>query len=352
MNIISFDVGIKNMAYCIFDVSNGELSIVSWNVLNLLEAEPLTEVCNQSSPGKKKADPSKPCCKIAKYRKHDQCFCEKHAKTSSFLIPMKKHSETAIKKLKLEEVVKLGQGLLLSLDKANEPRLKKDWVTLICQFYEKQCLEPIVKKKTKNAAELDLITVGKNMKEMLNQVDGIEKVTHVLIENQISPIANRMKTVQGMLAQYFIMKNSDTVIEFCSSANKLSQFTKKESIVRKDIDKKLENTLVREKEEKEKDFNPEYKQHKKDGIFYCRRLLETNPCFVPYKNYLDSEKTKQPTSNNNHSSLTQEKRRGVRGEPKVPLKMDDLADCFLQGLWYIKNKNIITYADDLKIIFV
>jgi hypothetical protein len=30
-------------------------------------------------------------------------------------------------------------------------------------------------------------------------------------------------------------------------------------------------------------------------------------------------------------------------------KQDDLADAFLQGLWYFKNRNIITYADDLKI---
>ena len=30
-------------------------------------------------------------------------------------------------------------------------------------------------------------------------------------------------------------------------------------------------------------------------------------------------------------------------------KKDDLADSFLQGLWYFKDKNIIYYAEDLKI---
>jgi hypothetical protein len=30
-------------------------------------------------------------------------------------------------------------------------------------------------------------------------------------------------------------------------------------------------------------------------------------------------------------------------------KKDDLADSFLQGIWYLKNKNIITYAENLKI---
>ena len=51
-----------------------------------------------------------------------------------------------------------------------------------------------------------MVTLGKNMKgvfdEIMCDVSGIEIV---LIENQISPIANRMKTIQGMIMQYFIM---------------------------------------------------------------------------------------------------------------------------------------------------
>jgi len=33
-------------------------------------------------------------------------------------------------------------------------------------------------------------------------------------------------------------------------------------------------------------------------------------------------------------------------------KKDDLADSFLQGIWYLKHKKIIIYADDLKIKIV
>ena len=36
MKTISFDVGIKNMAYCIFDCSSG-IDILDWKVLNLNE---------------------------------------------------------------------------------------------------------------------------------------------------------------------------------------------------------------------------------------------------------------------------------------------------------------------------
>jgi hypothetical protein len=33
-------------------------------------------------------------------------------------------------------------------------------------------------------------------------------------------------------------------------------------------------------------------------------------------------------------------------------KKDDLADAFLQGLWFFKQQNIILYADDLNIKLV
>jgi hypothetical protein len=335
MKLISFDVGIKNMAYCIFDIS-GHFSITGWNVLNLLEEEPVTEICSQIIPGKTKKVLPKSCTKLAKYKKNGQYFCEKHAKSSTFIIPNKKNSMVSLKKLKVDELTKLGKSLFLFMDAENLPKLKKDILEKLGEFYEKNSFEPIIKKKTKNASEIDLITIGKNMKDLLNATENIDELTHVLIENQISPIANRMKTIQGMLAQYFIMKNSDIHIDFVSSANKLSQFDKernKERTKQKEkplvttLEKPLENTLI---------TNPDYKQHKKDGIFYCSQILEKNDCFNSHKFYLSSDK-----------------RRGSQGEPLVPLKKaDDLADCFLQGIWYLKNRNIITYADDLKIIFV
>lgn len=309
MKLISFDVGIKNMAYCIFDVS-GQLSISGWNVLNLLEEEPITEICSQIIPGKTKKVLSKPCTKLAKYKKNGQCYCEKHAKTSTFIIPNKKNSMVSLKKLKIDELIKIGHTLFLFMDAANLPKLKKDILDKLGEFYEKNSFELIVKKKTKNASEIDLITIGKNMKELLNATNSIDEITHVAIENQISPIANRMKTIQGMLAQYFIMKNSDIHIDFVSSANKLSQFGKS---AQKTNVSSLTNTLI---------VNPDYKQHKKDGLYYCNQILENNSCMTGWKHALNIKKG------------------------------DDLADCFLQGIWYLKNRNIITYADDLKIIFV
>ena len=45
---------------------------------------------------------------------------------------------------------------------------------------------------------------------------------YVIIENQIGPLAIRMKTIQGMIVQYFIMSNLNVEhIEFISASNKL-----------------------------------------------------------------------------------------------------------------------------------
>ena len=49
---------------------------------------------------------------------------------------------------------------------------------------------------------------------------------YVIIENQISPIANRMKSIQGMLTQYFITKDVPH-IEYISAINKLSSLSDK-----------------------------------------------------------------------------------------------------------------------------
>ena len=58
---------------------------------------------------------------------------------------------------------------------------------------------------------MDLIEIGVNLDKYFNKMFSFDKDDSeimkpdiILIENQISPIANRMKTIQGMIAQFFI----------------------------------------------------------------------------------------------------------------------------------------------------
>ena len=68
--------------------------------------------------------------------------------------------------------------------------------------------------------------------------------------------------------------------------------------------------------------NPHYKAHKTDGITYCQEILEKNATLTHWNSSMNTR------------------------------KKDDLADAFLQGMWYFKQQNIICYADDLKIKLV
>lgn len=324
MNLISFDIGIKNMAYCIFCIdSSNNLSISDWNVLNLMDIEQPDPKCSCKNIPKSKKAAATNCTSNAKYHKNNVYYCEKHAKSSPFLIPKKSLN---LKKMKLEELVKLGNSHLLFMDVENITKtLKKcEIIDKIDEFLKKQSLEPIIKKKSKSANDTDLIKIGKNMKNSLNQVLEFSNISNVIIENQISPIANRMKTIQGMLAQYFIIKDEKIVIDFVSSSNKLKQFDIKKIKTNENI---LENTMKLAEKPVENSVeknikNPDYKKHKMDGVSYCSRILSVNDFLNQWITSLDTK------------------------------KKDDLADCFLQGLWYLKQKNIIIYAEDLKIKIV
>lgn len=287
MRVISFDIGIKNMAYCVFDVSN-QLTIVDWHILNLMPAtEKQHPLCNCIKNMKKKG--VEICHKKAKYKKGEQWFCEKHAQASSLIVDPR--SPAQLNKMKSDELEALCRQYGLT-----PPKGKKGGLECIHTFYAQKALELIKPTKEQKAGEMDLITLGRNMTTLLDKMESIDTITHVLIENQISPIANRMKTIQGMLTQYFIMKPREPIsIEFISSANKLKGFV-----------------VERSSSEKEPSA---YKQHKQDGIVICGHFLEKNENLHRWKPCLEH------------------------------VKKDDYADGFLQGIWYLKHKKIIDYRE-------
>lgn len=274
--LISFDVGIKNMAYCIFDINaENAFNIVEWKVLNLCPSEDPLLVCDEMLKSKKI------CGKKAKYKKGEKCVCEKHAKSSNVLmISQKEHSLTFLKKHSVDKIQEIFKKQFPFETVATKPKM----IERLDSFYKEKSWQPIKQTKT-NASTTDLITIGRALYTQLSQNPIMSTVTHVIIENQISPIANRMKTLQGMLAQHFISLNVCT-IEFVSSGNKLKHFAQQSTAT------------------------TEYQKHKKDAVFYCQMHLGK----------MNSEQWQ------NHFNTYSNKK-------------DDLADCFLQGLWYLQEKS-------------
>ena len=275
IRLLSFDVGIKNLAYCIVDISqNDRLELIEWNVLNLCDVSEETMKCTELQKN------GKTCGKPGKYCKNENTLvcCEKHAKTSiTYKIPQKEHAASTLKKLKID-----GLRELAGVSKLNAEGKKEDILQALNQYFRETEWEVIQnpKNKNQNASKTDLITLGRSLHAQLSANPIMSTVTHVIIENQISPIANRMKTIQGMIAQHFISLGNSS-IEFVSSGNKLKNLAKQSNAT------------------------TGYKQNKQDGIFYCEKYLRENQTDAKWLDIL----SKSP-------------------------KKDDLSDCFLQALWW------------------
>lgn len=311
MKVISFDIGIKNMAYCFLSVSGEQFEILDWNTLNLMDEVVqenrvcdcvISVKCSKKDKNKNKKtlenEVVKTCGKKAKYSCPigQRFLCETHAKKSEeYWMPSKEKTPGSIKKLKLDDLIDFGKKIgLITL-----PNLKKDILDIILEKIESKTLKSLIKTKSKTASETDLITVGRNMTKLLDELNH-QGITHVIIENQISTIATRMKTIQGMLTQYYIMKGVEN-IEFISSFNKLKAFSKASSDSCKASSLKKDNI---EKTDKDK-----YKERKADGIAICTKFLDEKSLLTPWKTTFEESK-----------------------------KKDDLADCFLQSLFFIRKK--------------
>jgi hypothetical protein len=274
--------------------------ILDWKVVDLLNTEPPithNHICKCLLSTSTKKIP-KECGKKAKYQYTVETgeityFCESHAKNNkTYLIPKKAHEESLLNKLKREGLDKLIAEYKISLDTTTKIT-KKVLVDLLRDYYTKKSYTLISTNASPNitANKIDMITIGRNIKHIMDKLEIITTYnpTHIIMENQISTMASRMKTIQGELTMYFIMKFPNAHIEYISSANKLKHFTPVPTPTPTTTSKK-------------------YRQHKQDAVTYTQQMLQTTPELSTWIQVFNTNTTKK----------------------------DDLADCFLQGIWYLR----------------
>lgn len=353
MRLLSIDVGIKNLAACLFTIGEKTYEIEAWEVFDLtrpiVAGDAAATHSSSSMPALSSAPvccfDKKPCSRPVAYKKFGKHFCVAHAKKSDFLMPTAEWKPTklrALSKTALEAIV-----VEHKIDLPNSTHNKQNYLEAVLDYAKQRTLEPVVKVK---ANKLDLITIGQGIICAFAHFLGDSKVDAVIIENQISPIASRMKTIQGMIAQYFIMKGT-TAIEFVSASNKLrglvpggganaanaanaangegavsaGDYDDRAATDDSDDDSNIvaaasgagggqgvsSATLPASSKKKSASQKSGYQARKSASIQIVKSMLEKNSILSKWNLFFMEHK-----------------------------KKDDLADCFLQGLWYIREKTV------------
>ena len=141
-------------------------------------------------------------------------------------------------------------------------------------------------EKTDKAAKVDNTVIGKSLCKQLDEVLEQKKIDKILIENQIGQNAIKMKSIQGMINMYFVMRNYDidNIINY-NAVHKLKSF--------------IGNTKTT--------YNERKKKSKQITQCLCKNYYgeDMYSYYCSYK------------------------------------KKDDLADCLLQALDYIRRQNYL-----------
>lgn len=364
MKLLSIDVGIKNLAFCLLrvpdtdDSSNsynskqinhsGQFEILLWDVVGISQSE------QEEAASLQRAESHPLCSHYAKtqckskaayfyysYLYDEPIFtCKRHAFHSSPVAEPKQvivmtppQIAKLLKSGSIDRLIEFCESFT-TRECESEPdpktkRIKAELIKSATHLLRTRCLFPYeharashvsdttelltsgsIRKKlsvipssgTCAADSVSLISVGYNLMQKFDKLFYSKNSegqyyympNRVVIENQISPIATRMKTVQGMVTQYFLMRGvSKASISYISATNKLKAW----SAVNADAEIDT------------------YDDRKKAGIACVRKMLSpTMPLGTPVTGMMDADIDHWRTFFESHK------------------KKDDMADSLLQGI--------------------
>jgi len=286
--ILSFDVGIIHLAYCFFTKKDGNWDILDWAIIDLTDRE--DRKCSMCT---------KPA-KLLQSHGGDKYYCKIHSKNLVVKpVPFEEHFQTLEKK-KLN-ACDFSSGT----EKCNKNCMYAQNESFYCTPHAKRVytiLEADMKlKKVKNTGvkELDFDDTRLKLVMELEKRKHLLEANVVVIENQPSFKNPRMKSISGIIYDYYmirgmvdkeITKSNINRVKFMSPSNKIKLATDGETqaIV------KLKNT----------DESKAYKMTKSLAVKYATEMAKHLPDWL--------------AKFNSHK------------------KKDDLADAFLQGAYYFE----------------
>lgn len=244
-SICAFDIGIKNLSFCILTMDEDETyNIINWDLIDLRTNVHtcIGKLRNGNVCGK----PAKLC------HKTDLIYyCKKHA--SQYSIPEIKVSSIKDKRPccyidKNIECSKLGTNNINKKCYCNA-HLKK-------MLHQNEMDNKLYNIRNVGCMKEPLVDLGEQMYLVLDKHPEILKVDKIVIENQPSKMNMTMKSISVILLAYYIMKKHKD-IAFIAPSGKLK------------INEELTKIILSKCTKKNK-----YKITKELGIKYCSKLLD------------------------------------------------------------------------------
>jgi hypothetical protein len=281
MLILSFDVGIIHLAYCLFTKEDGKIKIIDWNNIDLTDRNFTKCHCNLK----------------ASFIYNNNYYCKVHSKRCE---PLKTFDELFIcnNDNKCNNLVKDNLcGRKASYNFLDSCFCKTHATAKYKQLQQLYKIKPF---KNKAVSSLDFDDTKLKLFNKLDELKHLLKSNIVLIENQPSFKNPVMKSISISLYDYYLIRgiidknNTESTIDkvkFMSPSNKLK--------LAEDGDNKKLIIL------KSSNESQAYKLTKELSVKYTKELISHLPEWLEFLN-------KQK-------------------------KKDDLCDAFLQGLYYFEK---------------
>lgn len=222
MKLVSFDVGLRNLAYCILEgTSRTNIKITGWDLIDVMAEmggldKPLCYKCK------------KPACWVQS--KTYACSRHKNGGTTAT-------TKTSLNKKTKEELCALGSPLMIS------GSTKKELVDKLYTYYS----ESTWKRCVKSAKQTSVVELAPGIASSLHARMNLWKNADLIVFEQQPD--KRMLCVQGMMHMWFVAQGFR-----CKGVSAIH---------------KLTNTITLE------DATKTYKGRKKTGIVHAQELLPT-----------------------------------------------------------------------------
>jgi hypothetical protein len=189
--VVSWDIGIKNLAYCIIIFTDNSFNIIKWDIINLSDDRMKCEHILKGGSGT--------CEKIAKH-----IFCIKETGDEK-----KYYCKTHIKKADYKLIIPLDD---IKCDKCKQYAVKVvdgtdiGWCEKHCAVesgkYKRRCIRKIDQSCTKQSKG----KLAESMYAKLDEIPQMMQVNEVLLENQPVLKNPTMKSIGDLLFGYFIIR--------------------------------------------------------------------------------------------------------------------------------------------------